>query len=60
MFYTVLTARVIFTVKTSLGVFSLTGEHILTWSVLGDRICEMKRVYFFVVVVKEKSMVAIA
>ena len=43
MFNTVQTVSVIFTVKTSLGVFSLRQQHVLTCSVLGDRICEMKR-----------------
>ena len=33
-----------FQLKTSLDVFSLRHEHIWTYSVLGDRICEMKRV----------------
>ena len=37
------TASVIFTVKTSLGVFSLRREHVLTCSVLGDHIYEMKK-----------------
>ena len=43
MFYTIQTARVIFTTKTSLGFFSLRQEHVWTCSVLGDHICEMKR-----------------
>ena len=34
MFYTVPTARVIFTVKTSFDVFSLRREHVSTFSVL--------------------------
>ena len=44
MFYAVLTAWVIFMAKTSLDVFSLRREHVLTCSVLSDCICEMKRV----------------
>ena len=36
--------RVLFTAKTSLDVFSLRREHVWTCSVLGERICEMKRV----------------
>ena len=36
MFYAVLTAKVIFIVKTSLGVFSLRREQVWTFSVLGD------------------------
>ena len=43
MFYAVPTAKVIFTAKTSLEVFSLRGEYVWTCSVLGDSICEMKR-----------------
>ena len=42
MFYAVLEARVIFTAKTSLDVFSLRREQVLTFSVLGDRIHEMR------------------
>ena len=42
MFYTLPTARVIFTVKTSLDVFSLSPEQVCTFSVLGDRIYEMR------------------
>ena len=38
------TARLVFTVKTSLDVFSLRWEHLWTCSVLRDCICEMKRV----------------
>ena len=41
MFYAVLTARVIFTAKTSLDVFSLRREQVWTFSVLGDRIYEV-------------------
>ena len=41
------TNSVIFTVKTSLDVFSLRREHVWTCSVLGDRICEIKRVTDF-------------
>ena len=44
LFYAVPTARVIFTAKTSLDIFSLRCEHVWTCSVLGDRVCEMKRV----------------
>ena len=44
MFYAVPTARAIFMVKTSLDTFSLRQEHIWTSSVLGNCICEMKRV----------------
>ena len=35
-FYAVLTAGVIFTAKTSLDVFSLSGEQVWIFSVLGD------------------------
>ena len=43
MFYAVPTAtRVIFTAKTSLEVFSLRREQVWTFSVLGDRIYEMR------------------
>ena len=35
---------VIFTSKTSLDVFSLGWEHVWTCSVLGDHVCEMKKV----------------
>ena len=38
MFYAIPTARVILTVKTSLDVFRLRREQVLTFSVLGDRI----------------------
>ena len=41
-FYAVSTARVIFTAKTSLEVFSLRGEQVWTFSVLGDRMYEMR------------------
>ena len=47
-FYTVPTARVIFMAKTSLDVFSLSREQVWTFSVLGDRIYEMR--YLFVAV----------
>ena len=47
MFYAIPTARVVFrvvfTVKTSLEVFSLRRRHVRTCSVLGDSICAMKR-----------------
>ena len=36
MFYAVPTARVIFTAKTSVDVFSLRQEHVWTFSVLSD------------------------
>ena len=42
MFYAVPTFRVIFTVKTSLDVFSLRREHVWTFSVFGDQIYEMR------------------
>ena len=41
-FYTIPTARVIFTVKTSFDVFSPSREQVLTFSVLGDQIYEMR------------------
>ena len=41
-FYAVPTARVIFTAKTCLDVFSLSREQVWTFSVLGDRIYEMR------------------
>ena len=41
-FYAVPTARVIFTAKTSFDLFSLSLEQVLTFSVLGDRIYEMR------------------
>ena len=42
MFYAVPTARVIFMAKTCLDVFSLSQEQVRTFSVLGERICEMR------------------
>ena len=42
MFYAVPTARVIFTAKTTFDVFSLSPEEVWTFSVLGDRIYEMR------------------
>ena len=42
MFYSVLTARVIFMAKISLDVFSLSPEQVWTFSVLGDRIYKMR------------------
>ena len=42
MFYAVPTARVIFTAKTSLEVFSLKKGQVWTFSILGDRINEMR------------------
>ena len=44
MFYAITTARGIFIAKTSLDMFSLRREHVWTCSVLGDCICEIKRV----------------
>ena len=41
-FYAISTARVIFTAKTCLDIFSLSREQVWTFSVLGDRIYEMK------------------
>ena len=41
-FYTLPTARVIFTAKTSLDIFSLRREQVWTFSVLGDQIYEMR------------------
>ena len=41
-FYAVLTARVIFTAKTSFDIFSLSQEQAWTFSVLSDRIYEMR------------------
>ena len=40
-FYAVPTAKVIFTAKTSLDVFSLSQEQVWTFSVMGDEIYEM-------------------
>ena len=42
MFYAVPTARVIFMAKNRLNVFSLSQEQVCTYSVLGDRIYEMR------------------
>ena len=42
VFYAVPTARVIFTGKTSLDVFSLSREQVWTFSVLGDGIYEIR------------------
>ena len=42
-YYSLPTARVIFTAKTILDVFS-HREHVWTGSVVGDVICEMERV----------------
>ena len=42
MFYAVPTAKVIFMVKTSFDVFSLSREQVWTFSVLDDRIYEMR------------------
>ena len=41
-FYTIQTARVIFTAKTGFDVFSLCREQVWTFSVLGDRNYEMR------------------
>ena len=41
-FYAVPTARVIFTAQTSLDVVSLSREQVWTFSVLGDRIYEIR------------------
>ena len=41
-FYDIPTARVIFTAKTSFDIFSLGREQVWTFSVLGDRIYEMR------------------
>ena len=41
-FYALLTARVIFTAKTCFDIFSLSREQVWTFSVLGDRIYEMR------------------
>ena len=42
MFYAIWTSRVIFMAKTSLDIFSLGRKLVLTYSVLGDRIYEMR------------------
>ena len=42
MIYAVPTARISFIAKTSLDVFSLRREQVWTFSVLGDRIYEMR------------------
>ena len=42
MYYVELAARVIFTVKTSLDVFRLRQQQVWTFSLLGDRIYEIK------------------
>ena len=42
MFYAVPTARVIFMAKTSLDLFILRREQVWTFSVLGDRIYEVR------------------
>ena len=47
-FYAVPTARVIFTAKTSFDVFSLSREQVWTFSVLGDRIYEMRCLFLAV------------
>ena len=48
MFYAVPTARVIFTAKTSLDIFSLRREQVWTFSVLGDRIYGMRCLFLAV------------
>ena len=45
MIYAVPTSRVIFTAKTTLDIFSLRREHVGTFSVLGDRMYEMRCVF---------------
>ena len=40
MFYAIPTSRVILKAKTNLDLFSLGRKQVLTYSVLGDRICE--------------------
>ena len=45
MFFTVLTARVIFMAKTSLDLLSLRREQVWTFSVLGDRIYENRGLF---------------
>ena len=52
MFYVVSTARVIFTTKTSWDVFGLRQEHVLTFSVLGDRVYEMRCLFVKVGIMK--------
>ena len=42
MFYTIPAARVIFTAKTSLDVFCLRQQEVWTFSLLSDRIYEMR------------------
>ena len=42
MFYTIPRAKVSFTVKTSLDIFSLSQEQVWTFSVLGKRIYQMR------------------
>ena len=42
VFYAIPTARVTFTAKTSLDIFSLSREQVWTFSALGDRIYEMR------------------
>ena len=49
IFYTVTTARVIFTAKTNLDIFSLRREHVWTFAVLGDGIYEMRCLFVAVV-----------
>ena len=41
-FYAVPTARVIFMAKTSFDIFSLSREQVWIFSILGDRIYEMR------------------
>ena len=48
MFYAVQTAGVIFMAKTSLDVFCLRQEQVCTFSVLGDRIYEMRCLFLAV------------
>ena len=48
MFYAIPTARVIFTAKTSLDIFSLRREQVWIFSVSGDRIYEMRCLFVVV------------
>ena len=46
MLYAIPTSRVIFIAKINVGVFSLGQDYVWTYSVLGDRIYEVKRVTY--------------
>ena len=48
-FYAVPTARVSFTAKASFDVFNLSQEQVWTFTVLGDRIYEMRCLIFVAV-----------